>query len=125
MQSNTTCPLVEQYLNYLVVIKGRSGNTIKEYRTDLLMFFSYVCSSRGTPIVDKNFGIIDLNFIKSISLKDIYSFIAYCETAHMSSAGTRAGKSFPSVNFGNILKQKHISLTTTLPDNGKPTSSTC
>ena len=39
MQSNKTCLLVEQYLNYLVVIKGRSENTINEYRTDLLMFF--------------------------------------------------------------------------------------
>ena len=31
MQSNKTCPLVEQYLGYLVVIKGRSENTVKEY----------------------------------------------------------------------------------------------
>ncbi len=38
MQSNKTCQLVEQYLGYLTVIKGRSENTIKEYRTDLLMF---------------------------------------------------------------------------------------
>ncbi len=28
MQSNTTCPLVEQYLGYLVVITGRSDNTV-------------------------------------------------------------------------------------------------
>ncbi|SHH81557.1 tyrosine-type recombinase/integrase [Desulfosporosinus lacus] len=46
MQSTKTCPLVEQYLGYLVVIKGRSENTVKEYRTDLLMFFSFVMASR-------------------------------------------------------------------------------
>ncbi|AJD30581.1 hypothetical protein VT96_0229210 [Clostridium sporogenes] len=28
MQSKTTCPLVEQYLGYLVVIKDRSDNTV-------------------------------------------------------------------------------------------------
>lgn len=28
MQSNTTCPLVEQYLGYLIVIKDRSDNTV-------------------------------------------------------------------------------------------------
>lgn len=39
MQSNKTCPLVEQYLDYLLIIKNRSENTILEYRTDLLMFF--------------------------------------------------------------------------------------
>lgn len=46
MQSNRTCPLIEQYLGYLIVIKGRSENTIKECQTDLLMFFSYVMESR-------------------------------------------------------------------------------
>ncbi len=39
MQSNKSCPLVEQYLNYLRIIKCRAENTIKEYRTDILMFF--------------------------------------------------------------------------------------
>ena len=39
MQSNKSCKLVEQYLNYLTVIKCRAENTIKEYRTDILMFF--------------------------------------------------------------------------------------
>lgn len=106
MQSNKTCPLVEQYLNYLVVIKGRSGNTIKEYRTDLLMFFRYECNSRGTPIVDNNFGIIDLEFIKSILLKDIYSFIAYCQNVQMSSAGTRARKIVSIRQFWKYLKTK-------------------
>lgn len=36
MQSNKTCPILEQYLNYLTIIKGRSNNTILEYRIDLL-----------------------------------------------------------------------------------------
>lgn len=42
MQSNKTCMILEQYLNYLSIIKGRSDNTIKEYRTDILMFFPTV-----------------------------------------------------------------------------------
>jgi len=36
MQSDKTCPIVEQYLAYLVTIKGRSKNTILEYRLDIL-----------------------------------------------------------------------------------------
>lgn len=47
MQLNKTCPLVEQYLGYLFIIKYRSENTILEYRTDLLMFFSYIIDSRN------------------------------------------------------------------------------
>lgn len=46
MQSNKTCPLLEQYLGYLTTIKGRSNNTVLEYRTDILHFFSYVAESR-------------------------------------------------------------------------------
>ena len=41
MQSNKTCPLVEQYLGYLVVIKGRSENTALNYRINLTYVFSF------------------------------------------------------------------------------------
>jgi integrase/recombinase XerD len=37
MQSDKSCKIVEQYLAYLVTIKGRSRNTILEYRLDLLL----------------------------------------------------------------------------------------
>ena len=60
MQSNKTCPLVEQYLSYLVVIKGQSENTILEYHTDLLMFFKLVLSTRNIIMTDNNFAVIDL-----------------------------------------------------------------
>jgi site-specific recombinase XerD len=92
MQLNKTCPLVEQYLGYLVVIKGRSENTILEYRTDLLMFFNFVLDSRNIFINNSNFSIVDLNFIKSITLNDMYDFITHCQTKRRSSAGTRARK---------------------------------
>ena len=37
--------LLEQYLSYLTVIKGRSINTVIEYRTDVLMFFEFLCNT--------------------------------------------------------------------------------
>jgi site-specific recombinase XerD len=57
--------MVEQYLSYLIAIKGRSENTFKEYRTDLLMFFSFVILFKGTPMMDKNFLWVNFyqNFI--------------------------------------------------------------
>jgi integrase/recombinase XerD len=90
MQSNKSCPLLEQYLEYLVVIKGRSKNTVKEYRTDLLMFFSYVKRVRNVPIQDGNYANIDLELIKTISLNEMYAFITHCQTVLNASAGTRA-----------------------------------
>lgn len=40
-------PLLEEYLNYHLVIKGRSLNTVIEYRTDLLMFFQFLNERQG------------------------------------------------------------------------------
>lgn len=59
MQSNKTCPLVEQYLGYLSIIKNRSENTILEYRTDLLMFFNYILVSRNIDIINGDFAQVD------------------------------------------------------------------
>lgn len=106
MQSNKTCQLVEQYLGYLVVIKGRSENTVKEYRTDILMFFSFVMVSRNAPIPDKIFTGVDLEFIKTISLNDMYTFIAYCQNERHAAAGTRARKIVSIRQFWKYLKTK-------------------
>ena len=106
MQSNKTCPLVEQYLDYLLIIKNRSENTILEYRTDLLMFFSYTIKLRNINIVDVNFELVNLNFIKSISLQDIYSFISYCQKSLNASAGTGARKIVSIRQFWKYLKTK-------------------
>jgi len=106
MQSNRTCPLVEQYIGYLTVIKGRSENTVKEYRTDLLMFFDFVMLSRNTPISNNNFARVNLEFIKTIPLNDMYAFIAHCQTELHSSAGTRARKIVSIRQFWKYLKTK-------------------
>lgn len=106
MQSNKTCPLVEQYLSYLIVIKGRSDNTIFEYRTDLLMFFKFVLAARNTPIIDNSFAVVDLEFIKSIALSDMYAFIAHCQISLKASAGTRARKIVSIRQFWKYLKTK-------------------
>ena len=36
--------LLDEYLSYLEVIKGRSHNTVIEYRTDILMFLNFIGS---------------------------------------------------------------------------------
>ena len=106
MQSNTTCPLLEQYLGYLTVIKGRSDNTILEYRTDILSFFKFILQARNIPFVDKNFRGIDIDFIKSINLNDMYAYIAYCQSTLKSAAGTRARKIVSIRQFWKYLKTK-------------------
>lgn len=91
MQTDRTCTIFEQYLAYFVTIKGRSQNTILEYRMDLLQFFRYVAVQRG--ILDSGFQFADVDFIRSIQLTDIYGFIAYHQKIFHNLLGTRCRKS--------------------------------
>ncbi len=104
MQSNKTCQVVEQYLAYLVTIKGRSNNTILEYRLDILQFFNFVATSRDLKHTD--FSFANIEFIKSILLGDMYAFLAYCQNTLHSSPGTRARKIISIRQFWKYLKTK-------------------
>jgi hypothetical protein len=42
MQIDRSYSIVEQYLAYFITIKGRSKNTVIEYRLDLLQFWKYL-----------------------------------------------------------------------------------
>ena len=107
MQSNKSCQIVEQYLSYLVTIKGRSKNTILEYRLDLLQFFRYVDITRSQEHSD--FQLVNIEFIKSICLGDMYGFLAYCQEYLHSSPWTRTRKIVSIRQFWKYLKTKaHI-----------------
>lgn len=104
MQSDKTCPIVEQYLAYLVTIKGRSKNAILEYRLDLLQFFRFIARCRDIECPDFKFANIE--FIQSIQLGDMYAFLAYCQDTLHSSPGTRARKIVSIRQFWMYLKTK-------------------
>lgn len=57
-------PLLEEYLNYLLVIKGRSINIIIEYRTDTLMFFQFLNSRKGINQEKYDLSNVDAVYIK-------------------------------------------------------------
>lgn len=104
MQSDKSCPIVEQYLSYLTTIKGRSINTVLEYRLDLLQFLRYVADNRG--VRTDGFQFADANFIRSIRLMDMYGFIAYHQEILHSSPGTRCQKIVSIRQFWKYLKAK-------------------
>jgi len=116
MESNKTCPLLEQYLGYLNVVKNRSENTIKEYRTDVLSFFKFVCEARGCPLSQHNFSFADIDFIKSITLSEIYAFLTHCQENLKLSAGTRARKIVSLRQFWKYLKLKAHLLETNITE---------
>ena len=73
LKNNKTCALLEQYLSYLSVVKGRSHLTCDEYRIDSLLFFEFLKRTRGIPddtLKLRDFSDVDINFIKSITVAD-------------------------------------------------------
>ncbi len=104
MQLNKSCSIIEQYLAYLITIKGRSKNTVLEYRLDLLQFFRYVATARGEKY--PNFKYVNINYIRSVSLGEMYGFLAYCQNTIHSSPGTRTRKIVSIWQFWKYLKTK-------------------
>ena len=109
LKDNKTCALLEQYLSYLEIVKGRSHLTILEYRIDILMFLSYIKHIRGFPeemIKKRDFSDVDINFIKTITIADMYGFITYCGNERNVTAATRARKIVSIRQFWKYLKTK-------------------
>ena len=109
LKNNKTCLLLEQYLSYLTVVKGRSVLTSYEYRIDTLLFFEYVKRTRGAPeeiVVKRDFSDVDIEFIKSITVADMYDFITYCGNERKVTAATRARKIVSIRQFWKYLKNK-------------------
>lgn len=109
LKENKTCALLEQYLSYLTVVKGRSPLTSSEYRIDTLLFFEYIKRNRGTPdevVAERDFSDVDISFIKAITIADMYGFITYCGTERNVTAGTRARKIVSIRQFWKYLKNK-------------------
>ena len=109
LKDNKTCALLEQYLNYLIIVKGRSPLTAWEYKIDNLMFFEYLKRIRGVPeeiIKERDFSDVDIAFIKSITISDMYDFITYCGTERNVTTSTRARKIVSIRQFWKYLKTK-------------------
>lgn len=76
MQSNKTCPLLEQYLPYQITIKRRSINTILKYRLDILQYFRYVENSKNLDYSDLHFIDLCNDSNKSGSLSTKLSYLS-------------------------------------------------
>jgi site-specific recombinase XerD len=109
LKENKTCALLEQYLNYLKIIKGRSPLTCDEYRVDCNMLFEYIKRKRNVPeseLICRDFSDVDIGFIKSVTISDMYGFITYCGQERELSISSRARKIVSIRQFWKYLKAK-------------------
>ena len=74
--------VLRDFLSYHETIKGQSSNTVHEYYLDLRMFLRYMVMIREDMPYETDLNTIsirhlDLEFIKGITLEDVYGFFSY------------------------------------------------
>lgn len=83
MQKYHDCPMVlREFLVYHETIKGQSPKTIQEYYLDLRMFFRFIKLMRNDMPINTNLNDIpikdvDLDFVRKISMPEIFDFLSY------------------------------------------------
>jgi len=102
--------ILRNYLNYMIVIKGKSPNTVKEYYYDLRLFFKYIYTiSHNLSIYDissVNLDDFDEKILTDITLTDLYEFMAYINNFHSDNDNYRARKVASLKSFFNYLHNK-------------------
>lgn len=106
----STAPIIRDFLNYLLVVKGKSQLTVDEYYKDLRTFFRYIKMIRNglysTPLEEISILDVDLDLISSVTLSDAFEFMNYCIDERENLAATRARKSCTLRTFYKYLTNK-------------------
>lgn len=103
--------LVNEFLNYLETIRGKSMNTINGYKVDLTMFFRFIklykgMVNKGTEFEEIDISDVDKSMIRSIKLGDLYAFISFAENYRENGSYARARKVATLKSFYKYLYGK-------------------
>lgn len=90
-------PVLKEYLGYIQTIRGRSENTVNEYFIDIRTFFRFMKQSRGLvpptlPEDEISIADIDIPFLASVTLNDVYEYMNYLRGERENTNKTRARK---------------------------------
>ncbi|SHI98375.1 Site-specific recombinase XerD [Clostridium cavendishii DSM 21758] len=102
---------VDDFLNYLQTIKGKSTNTIDGYRIDLIIFYRFMKIYKGYCPRDIDFNEVDLSdidnsFIRTIRLTDLYAFMSFLEKQRENESYARARKVATLKSYFKFLSTK-------------------
>ena len=103
--------IVREFLGYMGTVKGKSERTVEEYYLDLRTFFRYMKQYRNlvpSSVPDQDISIqdIDLDFIKTITLTDVFEYMNYLSAKRNNKAATRARKVSSLRSFYKYLTNK-------------------
>lgn len=102
--------LVQDYLVYIEAIKGHSELSVIEYAGDLRTFFRYIVRQKGlfpasAEDSELDLTVIDIEFIKTITLNDAYQFLIYCKNIRKNNEATRARRVVAIRRFFTYLSE--------------------
>ncbi len=101
---------VKDFITYMEAIRGKSKNTVKEYYLDIRTFLRYMKVLRGLATLDEFEKIqiddLQIEFIQSITLHDLYEFLAYASSERLNNASARARKVAALRSFFKYLHLK-------------------
>lgn len=103
--------IIRNYVTYTETVQGRSANTVDEYVSDLKTFFKYLKIYRGLVDADTEFhdisiSDIDVDFIRSVTLTEVYEFLVFCKNDRDNNNQTRARKTSSLRSFFKYLTVK-------------------
>lgn len=85
-------PILDEFLAYLLTIKGRSKQTVYAYYTDLHLLFSFLAKQKKYDENKALADFIDKSFLSSVTYSDILSFLYHMQQEQNNSAKTQARK---------------------------------
>lgn len=116
LSKDGTPKILNDFLIYLTTIKGKSKRTRKEYKYDLTLFLKYIILLREdyeiSKIADIPISNLDIEFLKSISLEEMYAFLEYCEEVRNNKECSRSRKVAAIKSFFKYVtnKKKYIDI---------------
>lgn len=100
---------VTEYMNYMLTVKNMSVDTAKNYKCELRMFIRFLKKMK-TKSKDKldliDISDVDDDFIRAITLSDMYAFISYISIERKNGAQARARKIAAIKSFFTYLETK-------------------
>lgn len=102
---------IREFLVYHDTIKGQSRATVDSYYLDLRTFTRFLmisrdCIPRDTPLEDVDIKDADLAFFGSVTLSEVYEFLAFLSRDRKLSASSRARMITSIKGFYNYLTVK-------------------
>ncbi len=101
---------LKDFITYMETIKGKSSKTVDEYFFDLRTFLRYMKVLKNQATLDEfdliSISDIPIEFIREITLHDLYEYLSYTLRERLNNANSRARKVSSLKSFFKYLMNK-------------------